>query len=57
VKHTQEQTRETLMRLSMCARKECALCKYKDRPKVDFLLKKNERSIRNEIPPYIYRFP
>lgn len=30
--HT-KQRREALMRLSMCARKECEICKYKDRPK------------------------
>lgn len=33
MKHTKEQVREALMRLSMCARKECEICKYKDRPK------------------------
>ena len=35
MKHTQEQMREALMRLSMCARKECEICKYKDRPKTE----------------------
>jgi hypothetical protein len=35
VKHTREQVREALMRLSMCARKECEICKYKDRPKTE----------------------
>lgn len=35
MKYTQEQVREALMRLSMCARKECAICKYKDRPKAE----------------------
>ena len=35
MKHTQEQVREALMRLSMCARKECEICKYKDRPKTE----------------------
>lgn len=35
MKHTQEQVREALMRLSMCARKECEICKYKDRPKAE----------------------
>ena len=35
MKYTQEQVREALMRLSMCARKECEICKYKDRPKVE----------------------
>ena len=29
MKYTQEQVREALMRLSMCARKECEICKYK----------------------------
>lgn len=33
MKYTKEQVREALMRLSMCARKECEICKYKDRPK------------------------
>ena len=33
MKYTQERVREALMRLSMCARKECEICKYKDRPK------------------------
>ena len=36
MKYTQEQVREALMRLSMCARKECEICKYKDRPKAVF---------------------
>ena len=35
MKYTQEQVREALMRLSMCARKECEICKYKDRPKTE----------------------
>ena len=35
MKHTQENVREALMRLSMCARKECEICKYKDRPKAE----------------------
>ena len=35
MKHTQEQVREALTRLSMCARKECEICKYKDRPKAE----------------------
>ena len=35
LKHTQKQVREALMRLSMCARKECEFCKYKDRPKAE----------------------
>ena len=33
LKHTQEEMQEALMRLTMCARKECFMCKYKkDRP-------------------------
>lgn len=28
----EESVREALLRLSMCARKECVICKYKDRP-------------------------
>ena len=28
-----EMIREAIMRLSMCANKECEICKYKDRPK------------------------
>lgn len=35
MKHKQENVREALMRLSMCARKECEICKYKDRPKTE----------------------
>ena len=35
MKYTQERVREALMRLSMCARKECEICKYKDRPKAE----------------------
>lgn len=34
-KHDEETIREALMRLSMCARKECEICKYKDRPKAE----------------------
>lgn len=30
---TKEQIREAIMRLSMCACRECEICKYKDRPK------------------------
>ena len=33
--YTTEQVREALMRLTMCARKECEICKYKDRPKTE----------------------
>ena len=35
MKYTQKQVREALMRLSMYARRECELCKYKDRPKAE----------------------
>lgn len=28
-----EEIREAIMRLAMCARRECTICKYKDRPK------------------------
>ena len=31
-KHSQDTVREAIMRLSMCARKECLICRYKDRP-------------------------
>lgn len=31
--YTQEQVREAIMRLTMCARRECDICIYKDRPK------------------------
>lgn len=30
-----ETIREAIMRLSMCANRECEICKYKDRPKSD----------------------
>ena len=30
--YTREQVREAIMRLSMCARRECAVCIHKDRP-------------------------
>ena len=35
MKHTEEQIREALVCLSMCARKECENCKHKDRPIAD----------------------
>ena len=35
MKHSQETIREAIMRLSMCARRECEICKYKDRPKTE----------------------
>lgn len=48
MKHTKEQVREALMRLSMCARKECEICKYKDRPKAELPSENcKERSTRN----------
>ena len=31
--YTQEMLRGAIMRLTMCARRECDICKYKDRPK------------------------
>ncbi len=31
--YSQEKLREAIMRLTMCARRECEICKYKDRPK------------------------
>lgn len=33
ITNDKERIREAIMRLSMCARKECEICKYKDRPK------------------------
>lgn len=48
MKYIQEQAREALMRLSMCARKECEICKYKDRPKVELPSEDcKERAIQN----------
>lgn len=48
MKYTQEQVREALMRLSMCARKECEICKYKDRPKEELPSEDcKERAIQN----------
>lgn len=35
--YTQEKLREAIMRLTMCARRECDICKYKDRPKSELL--------------------
>ena len=32
-KYTKDQIREAIIRLTMCARRECEICKYKDRPK------------------------
>lgn len=34
-KHSQEEIREAIMRLAMCARNECEMCKYQDRPKTE----------------------
>ena len=31
--YSQEKLREAIMRLTMCARRECDICKYKDRPR------------------------
>lgn len=48
MKYTQEQVREALMRLSMCARKECEICKNKDRPKEELPSEDcKERAIQN----------
>ena len=48
MKYTQERVREALMRLSMCARKECEICKYKDRPKAELPSDDSkERSTKN----------
>lgn len=48
MKYTKEDVREALMRLSMCARKECEICKYKDRPKAELPSDEcKERSTRN----------
>ena len=48
MKDTHEKVREALMRLSMCARKECEICKYKDRPKAELPSDDcKERSIKN----------
>ena len=33
MRYSQEKLREAIMRLVMCARRECEICKYKDRPK------------------------
>ena len=33
MRYSQEKLREAIMRLTMCARRECEICKYKDRPK------------------------
>lgn len=30
-KHTEEQLREAIVRLTMCARRNCKICRYKDR--------------------------
>lgn len=35
MKYTQETVREAIMRLSMCARRECEICIYKDRSKLE----------------------
>ena len=32
-KYTKDQIREAIIRLTMCASRECEICKYKDRPK------------------------
>ena len=35
MRYSQEKLREAIMRLTMCARRECEICKYKDRPKAE----------------------
>ena len=43
-----EKIREAIMRLSMCANRECEICKYKDRPKNELPSETcKERSIKN----------
>lgn len=34
-KYTKDQLREAIMRLTMCALRECEVCRYKDRPKIE----------------------
>lgn len=46
--YTKDQIREAIMRLTMCARRECEICKYKDRPKKELPSKDcKERAIQN----------
>lgn len=33
--HTQEEVKEAILRLAMCARRDCDVCKHKDRPKAE----------------------
>lgn len=48
MKHDQEQVREALMRLSMCARKQCGMCKHKDRPDAELPSEEcKKRSVKN----------
>ena len=35
MRYSKEKLREAIMRLTMCARRECEICKYKDRPKLE----------------------
>lgn len=47
-KYSQEQVREAIMRLSMCARKECTACKYRDGSKEDLPTEEcKKRATRN----------
>lgn len=47
-KYTKDQIREAIMRLTMCARRECEICKYKDRPKKELPSEDcKERAIQN----------
>lgn len=34
-KYSQEEVREAIMRLTVCARRNCDVCKHKDRPKAE----------------------
>lgn len=46
--YTKDQIREAIMRLTMCARRECEICKYKDRPKKELPSEDcKERAIQN----------
>ena len=46
--NNKEKVREAIMRLSMCANRECEICKYKNRPKTDLPSEEcKERSIKN----------
>ena len=40
-----EEVREALMRLTMCAREECAICKYKDKCNFDFQYEESTKNM------------